>query len=363
MRTVDKIKDIIKKKGGHPSSTNRVKDQLDCLCDCTPSTINPEISLKEFVEGTLEEFKSDYVKTIGAYSFRNLTTLKTVVLSSVTSIKTYAFASTSLDKLIISTPKMCALETKYALDATPIAKGTGYIYVPAELVETYKSDTVWSNYANQIRPIVYTEQVIAGSLLELSDTTAESIRASAFQYGNLEKIEMTNVKTVNSNGIYEMPNLKEISLPELLTVKNSGITRCPNVKSINFPKLQTIENQGFSMMKGLKQIDTSNLDSIGRYAFTTCLVLKVLILRKSTVCTLQNTDAFHNTPFANGGIGGVVLVPSALVETYKTATNWSTLYGYGTCEFLPLEEYTVDGTTTGEIDWDKLNGREAAAAE
>ena len=35
----------------------------------------------------------------------------------------------------------------------PIGQGTGYIYVPSALVNTYKSANYWSTYANQIRAI------------------------------------------------------------------------------------------------------------------------------------------------------------------------------------------------------------------
>ena len=48
---------------------------------------------------------------------------------------------------------MCVLTSKYALYNTPIAKGTGYIYVPDALVNDYKKATNWSVFANQIKPL------------------------------------------------------------------------------------------------------------------------------------------------------------------------------------------------------------------
>lgn len=36
---------------------------------------------------------------------------------------------------------------------TPIAQGTGYVYVPDDLVDSFKSATNWSTYADQIKPI------------------------------------------------------------------------------------------------------------------------------------------------------------------------------------------------------------------
>ena len=66
--------------------------------------------------------------------------------------------------------------------------------------------------------------------------------------------------------------------------------------------------------------------------------LNTLVLRRTdAVVNLLNVSAFVSTPFASGGTGGTAYVPSALVESYKTATNWSTLYAAGTCNFVAIE--------------------------
>ena len=98
------------------------------------------------------------------------------------------------------------------------------------------------------------------------------------------------------------------------------------------------------------------MSKIDNRTFNGCRKLTMLILRSETVCTMSNISVFNDSPFASGGTGGKCLVPRSLIETYQTATNWSTLYAAGTCTFLALEDYTVDGTITGEIDLDKLNG-------
>ena len=48
---------------------------------------------------------------------------------------------------------MATLGGKGAFNMSPIASGTGYIYVPAALVDSYKAASNWSTYANQIRAI------------------------------------------------------------------------------------------------------------------------------------------------------------------------------------------------------------------
>jgi hypothetical protein len=43
--------------------------------------------------------------------------------------------------------------TTYTFDSTQISTEEGAIYVPDESVETYKSATNWSIYADQIKPL------------------------------------------------------------------------------------------------------------------------------------------------------------------------------------------------------------------
>lgn len=49
-----------------------------------------------------------------------------------------------------------------ALSNTPIANGAGYIYVPSDLVDTYKAETNWTTYADQIRAIEDYPEITGG---------------------------------------------------------------------------------------------------------------------------------------------------------------------------------------------------------
>ena len=59
----------------------------------------------------------------------------------------------SLSKLIIDNPNIFPMTSISMLQQTAIAQKKGYIYVPDDLVESYKSATNWSAYASQIKPI------------------------------------------------------------------------------------------------------------------------------------------------------------------------------------------------------------------
>lgn len=66
----------------------------------------------------------------------------------------YTFAYTkNLTALIINNPRKFNLTNVNALEGSAIAAGTGFVYVPANMVATYKADAVWGQYANQIKSI------------------------------------------------------------------------------------------------------------------------------------------------------------------------------------------------------------------
>ena len=95
----------------------------------------------------------------------------------------------------------------------------------------------------------------------------------------------------------------------------------------------------------------SSSDSyIGQQVFQNDTILDTIVLRFPFVITLQNINSFNNTPFASGKAGGTIYVPSALVSSYQSANNWSTLNGYGTVTWQSIEgsqyeNYHVNGST------------------
>lgn len=87
------------------------------------------------------------------FSYSSL--LRRLDFPSVESIDTRAFSSCSrLVTLVLrKADAVCTLKNVNAFTNTPIEKGTGFVYVPDNLVEQYKVATNWSTYANQIKPI------------------------------------------------------------------------------------------------------------------------------------------------------------------------------------------------------------------
>lgn len=92
--------------------------------------------------------------TIEAYAFYQNTKLKTVRLPKAKNFGISALnGCSSLTALIIEQEDtICSLATN-GLANSGIANGTGYVYVPDNKVDSYKSATNWSAYASQIKPL------------------------------------------------------------------------------------------------------------------------------------------------------------------------------------------------------------------
>lgn len=131
------------------------------------------------------DYSNARVTTVGAYAFQNCSGLTSVSFPNVTSIGDYAFnaahklakadlpkvtsigqhgfsAANALEALILrNTEKVCSLGSD-AVSYTKISSGSGYIYVPAALVDNYKAAANWQNYADQIRAIEDYPEITGG---------------------------------------------------------------------------------------------------------------------------------------------------------------------------------------------------------
>ena len=183
--------------------------------------------------------------------------------------------------------------------------------------------------------------------------------------GNFPKV--TDIKSyafASSTTGADVHVLKEAFFPEVTKMDDYVFYKNTKLERIYFPKLKTISYYAFGTNQGqmiLKSADFPEVTLIKSAAFAGCGWLTKLILRSETMCTLESTYAFnscfhfHGTVNANSNPDGLkdgyIYVPRALIDSYKTATNWVTFAD----QFRALEDYTVDGTTTGELDESKVS--------
>jgi hypothetical protein len=98
------------------------------------------------------------VTFVGNGAFANCAALEMIEMPSLTQLYAGAFSGCAKLKAIVL--RCGAVPTLYgaAFTNTPIASGTGYIYVKDELAENYRKATNWSMYASQIRPLSALEE-------------------------------------------------------------------------------------------------------------------------------------------------------------------------------------------------------------
>lgn len=90
--------------------------------------------------------------------------------------------------------------------------------------------------------------------------------------------------------------------------------------------------------QNLEVCDIGSAKSIAANTFANCYKLQTLIMRRTSVTTCANVSAFLNTPLrGRNSLTAKIYVPSALIDTYKAASNWKTIDGYGFVEWLPIE--------------------------
>ena len=76
---------------------------------------------------------------------------------------------------------------------------------------------------------------------------------------------------------------------------------------------------------------------IRTHAFDGCTKMNVLVLYGTVTWTLDNINAFTNSPFASGKAGGTLYVPEDMISSYQSASNWSTILGYANNSIVKIE--------------------------
>ena len=181
--------------GWSPDPTNVIEDM-----DCYAQFVYVGQYTRKLVQRTISgAYVNDRVTVVGESAFQGADSLGSISMAAVTSVENNAFKScvnlvsaylpsavsikegsfntcyllervdlpvatyigmtsfyndSALETLILrTTEKVCELYNTGVFYNTPISKGTGYIYVPATMVDLYKVATNWSNFAERFRTI------------------------------------------------------------------------------------------------------------------------------------------------------------------------------------------------------------------
>lgn len=270
--------------------------------------------------------------SIGLYAFYNCTDLALTELpDSIETIDKYGFA-------------LCTnlLLTKLSDSLTTIADNAFYNCTNLPLTEIPESVSsigisAFSNCMNlQLTKLPDNLTVIKTScfqncskmkLIELPKGIT-SIEGGAFQ--NCSNIALTElpegVTTLGGNSFENCTNLALTKLPgNLKTIGSNAFYNCENLAITEIPEgITSIVSEVFRDCSSLTEINCKgDITTISNSSFRSCTQLSKFILSNVTkVPTLSSTNVFTSTPISSGT--GYIYVPDDLIESFKTANNWST---------------------------------------
>lgn len=157
----------------------------------------------------------------------------------------------------------------------------------------------------------------------------------------------SSLKSIASSAFYGCTSLTTLTCEGAITsLASSAFSRNSSLTRVEFPNM-SISSLGTvfgstgatTACQQLEVADMGSAKAVAANAFNNCYKLQTLVLRRSdAICTLSNVSAFTNTPMRGySGRTGTIYVPSALIDTYKTATNWKTIYDAGHLTFAAIE--------------------------
>ena len=149
---------------------------------------------------------------------------------------------------------------------------------------------------------------------------------------SLSQVSLPVCTSVMNDSFQNCISLSKTNLPVCSYIGVGAFWGCTSLSQLNLPVCSYISMYVFYNCKSLTQVSLPMCNTIGGNAFQGCTSLSIITLGYSSVCSLGGSNAFTNTPIAKGT--GSIYVPASLVDTYKSATNWS----YFSTRIFPIPE-------------------------
>lgn len=243
--------------------------------------------------------------------------------------------------------------------------GTADLQFPADFVSEIGSISggegwTWDTFANQNTP--------AGAV---SFETATSISNYAFySRKGITSVDLTGITSIDKYAFADASNITEMTNADtVLTIATYAFKGCSKLGWLYFPNCTSITTGGYAFYGAGKAgygvvfpeyVGTTQSEFMRSSNYTVCdlgplvtalgtrhfyndnIAYNVILRNPNAVVTAADTNRIPLN--ANT----VIYVPSSLVESYQTASNWSTAYSRGV-QFLPIEgsqyeNYYADGT-------------------
>ena len=180
----------------------------------------------------------------------------------------------------------------------------------------------------------FTEKNLTEGTIEIInlDNSASFVASNAFN--NNRTIQTVNLPYATSVGGYAFQNcgsLSQVSLPMCSRIGDFAFYSCYSLSQISLPVCSVIGWVAFIYCSSLTKISLPVCSYIAGYqTFNNCSSLSMITIGYSSVCHLENSNAFNATQITSST--GSIYVPASLVDSYKSATNWS----YFSTQIFPI---------------------------
>lgn len=257
-------------------------------------------------------------KAINAYAFQQCTALSFVSLTKCNDIDYGAFDNcNALYDIYLLSDNVVNLTSEDAFYNTPIQNGSGSIFVPYSLVDSYKVAPNWNYYINKIFPLLdefeFINGLIVGSASTMDSRYLDILSISADE---VISVSMYNVESLESSTFMNYPNLVSISFPKLTYYGDDTFAGCTSLSEVTI-KLPSLGNRVFAGCTSLKTVDVNfkGLVTIGSDVFSGCTALTSIYVNEdyySNYLSAQNWSNYSSlivsaTPeleFKNGLVYG-----------------------------------------------------------
>ena len=284
--------------GWNPSNENITSNTI-----CYAQYRDLRSPLIQYVVGTLEEYVSNTnTDKIAEYAFRYLTTLKTITapivsiepyaLNNTGNVETIDFINTSpvtiaqnsinnnlLQSLILRSNSLSILNNTNAISNTSIDAGVGGIYVPSNLLSSYKLASNWSTYAENIYPIdsypVTDFSTISDSWEQIIASIDNQTYSTKYNLGDTKKININGCdvyaqivafdRDVLEDGVTTVPITfitKQFNGAQYMPYIADGWGECQMRQTLNNDILSTIDSTIASRIKEVKKTYKTSSDTL-----------------------------------------------------------------------------------------------------
>ena len=155
----------------------------------------------------------------------------------------------------------------------------------------------------------------------------KSVTEGAIKIINLDN----SASFVASNAFLNNNTIQTVNLPYATTVNSSAFFNCSSLSQISLPMCEFLGENVFYNCTLLTQMSLPVCSYISSGTFYRCRLLSIITIGYSGICSLTSSGAFNGTQITSSI--GSIYVPASLVDSYKSATNWS----YFSTQIFPIE--------------------------